>query len=91
MEQLERGGEEEIAFPIDLQPKGERANGKRYESVGSGEVMNTPQIRGRGLSICAAAAATMAFPHSHRLKLFSVFFLFFFLLHGPFLLPSFFS
>lgn len=88
MEQLERGGGEEIAFPIDLLPKGERANGKRYESVGSGEVMNTPQIRGRGLSICAAAAATMAFPHSHRLKLFC---LFLFLLHGPFLLPSFFS
>lgn len=49
-----------MPFPIDLQPKGELENGKRYESVGSGEVMNTPQIRGRGLSICAAA--TVAFP-----------------------------
>lgn len=78
----------EIAFSIDLQPKGELANGKRYESVGSGEVMNTPQIRGRSLSICAAA--TVAFPHSHHLKLFSVFFLSFFSLHGPFLPFSFF-
>lgn len=66
----------EIAFLIDLQPKGELENGKRYEGVGSSQVMNTPQIRGRGLSICAAA--TVALPHSHHLKLFSVFFSFFF-------------
>lgn len=72
---------QEIAFPIDLQPKGELENGKRYEGVGTGELMNTPQIRGRGLSICAAAA--VAFPHSHHLKLFSVFFLFSFFLLLP--------
>lgn len=80
MGQLERSVEDrKLPSPLTCSQKGERADGRRYESVGSAEVMNTPQIRGRGLSICAAAAAaaTTAFPHSHRLKLFSVFFFFF--------------